>query len=159
MRADAAIVEATYADAAALAASLRPEDAAELAAIGETDMTLAINRCMDASTVSFAAVLDGQVGAMFGCGPVRSALGSPDGLGWVWFITGKTFAQKPRPFARPARAVMAQLLERFPILVNYIDARYEAAVRWAKWLGFDVGAPVPYGPAGMLFHPARLEKR
>jgi hypothetical protein len=45
------------------------------------------------------------------------------------------------------------------VLENFIDARYEAAVRWAKWLGFDVGAPVPYGPAGMPFHPARLEAR
>jgi hypothetical protein len=75
----------------------------------------------------------------------------------MWFITGQKFIERPRAFARPARAVMAQLLERYPILVNYIDARYEAAVRWAKWLGFRVGEPVPYGPAGMPFHPARLE--
>lgn len=157
MKVDATIQDATLRHAMQLGDNLRPEDRAELEAIGATDPHRALVNYLKGSGVAFAAVLNGEVGAMFGTAPVDSALSAPEGLAAVWMLTGRKFAEKPRAFIRPARGMLQLLLERHHILVNYIDARYEAAVRWAKWLGFVVGSPVPYGPAGMPFHLARLE--
>lgn len=154
MKAEATIVPGKLLHCMRLGDSLRAEDRAELEALGRPDPHYALVECLQASDVVFAAVVEGEVAAMFGCSPVTEA---PTGVGCVWFLTGSAFAAHPRAFVRIARSVMKQLLERYPVLVNFIDARYSAAVRWAKWLGFDVKAPVPYGPAGMLFHPARLE--
>jgi hypothetical protein len=40
--------------------------------------------------------------------------------------------------------------------VNYVDARNERAVEWFAWLGFEIGAPQPYGLNGEMFRPVRL---
>lgn len=154
MKAEATIKPATRVHCVRLARQLRAEDRAELTAIGMPNPRLALEACLRASTLAFTLEVDGEIGAMVGCGP---AVGAPSRIGWVWFLTGEPFKAHPRPYMRVARRVTRQLLERYPVLVNLIDARYEAAVRWAKWLGFSVGTPVPHGPAGMPFHPARLE--
>jgi hypothetical protein len=78
---DAVIVPGTLLHCLRLGDSIRPEDAAELAAIGAPDSHTALLECHITSEASFAATLDGQVGAMFGCGPVKSVLGAPPGLG------------------------------------------------------------------------------
>jgi hypothetical protein len=36
-------------------------------------------------------------------------------------------------------------------LFNYIDAEYTSALRWAKWAGFTVHPPEPFGSFGYPF--------
>ncbi|MFA5943193.1 MAG: hypothetical protein WC876_01865 [Candidatus Thermoplasmatota archaeon] len=152
------ITPAQQAHCEALAPLLRPEDVAEAEAMLE-DFSTPLH-CLEASVAqsscAWAALVDGQVDAMFGVVPFETAaLEHPRGL--IWFVTGQGFPRHALAFARVARPVIRALFESFGPLCNYIDARYLAAVRWAKWLGFVVGAPVPFGPKGLLFHPARLE--
>jgi hypothetical protein len=46
-----------------------------------------------------------------------------------------------------------RLAESFPCeVVNYVDARNVRAVKWFKWLGFEVSEPEPFGLNGELFH-------
>lgn len=141
----------TFDHALELAKTLRPEDLAEVQACGFLDAVQALNLAIAGSKVSWACLVDGRVAAMFGVG---------DGPGGeqVWFLTGRLFLEHARLFVSRAKEVMRRLLEHHAQLQNHIDARYPAAVRWAKWLGFEVGEPVPYGPHGQLFHPAHIRR-
>lgn len=141
----------THEHAEELARTLRPEDLAEVKASGFADARAALLFSIDSSKVSWAAIVDGKVGAMFGIGT------GPAG-DQIWFLTGEVFRQHARLFVRRAKEVMRRLLQHHASLANHIDARYPAAVRWAKWLGFEVGEAVPYGPAGQLFHPACIRR-
>lgn len=156
METEATLKVADELDALELSLSLCPEELAELRALepGRTPLE-ALQRSMRDSDASWAAVAGGEVGAMFGVGPLA---GVSQDVGQVWFLTGEAFRRRPLPFARVARQVVGVMLEFYPVLFNAIDARYAAAVRWAEWLGFDVGAPQPFGPAGVLVVPARLRR-
>ena len=149
--ADLTLAAGTLEHAAALAPTLRPEDLAEVQACGFKNALHALHVAVEGSKVSWACLVDGEVAAMFGVG---------DGPGGeqLWFLTGQGFVQHARLFVARAKGVMRRLLEHHATLEQHIDARYQAAVRWAKWLGFEVGEPVPYGPAGQLFHPARIRR-
>lgn len=154
MATEAQLLPATLEHAEALARAMRPEELAELEAAGLEPLE-AVEMSMRKSDASFAVLVDGQVGAMFGVGPLA---GVSERVGQVWFLTGTDFPKHRRAYVRVARSAIAAMLELYPVLFNIIDARYAAAVRWAKWLGFDVGEPQPYGPAGVPFVPARLRR-
>jgi hypothetical protein len=38
-------------------------------------------------------------------------------------------------------------------LGNYVYAKNRPAIRWLRYLGFEVGVPQPYGPSAALFRP------
>lgn len=148
---------ATKAHCAALAPLLRPEDVAEAEAMmdGYTTPLDCLERSVRASLCAWVALVDGVPDAMFGVVPFEvAALERPSAL--IWFVTGEGFRRHALTFARVARPVIRELFEEFGHLENHIDARYTAAVRWAKWLGFVVGPAAPFGPKGLLFHPAYL---
>ncbi len=51
------------------------------------------------------------------------------------------------------------MLDLFPHLQNYVDARNEISIRWLKWLGFRFDPkPVPYGIWGLPFLRFQMEK-
>lgn len=150
---------ATSAHCAALAPLLRPEDVAEAEAMmdsyaGPLDC---LTRSVAMSKASWAAVAGSRVVAMFGVVPFETqALEPPSAL--IWFVTGNGFPAHALSFSKAVRRlILPALLEQYGALSNFVDARYEAAVRFARWLGFTVGEAVPFGPRGLLFHPARLE--
>lgn len=119
---------------------LREAEMAEGEAIGETSA-----ECMrvgllysDAQTIFFNDV----PAAMWGI------CHFPD-FNLVWAIFTKEIERHPIAFLRESR----RLKDAFTCDVeNYVDARNVAAVKWFKWLGFEVSEPVPYGRRGELFH-------
>lgn len=158
---DAVIVPATAEHAAALALELRSGELAELEAQGFESPLDALRAGLRMSDECCSALYRGRVVAMFGIG--RDASGPTSTLGgdWVgslWFLTGEGFPLAARHFMKPARALVALMLERHLVLATVIDARYDAALRWARWLGFEILAARPYGPAGLPFHPALLRR-
>lgn len=155
MASEAQLVPADSAHAEALARAMRAEDAAECRA-GGLEPLEAVLTSLEGSDIALAAIVDGEVGAMFGVGPLA---GVSDRVGHVWFLTAEPFAKNPRPYMRVARKAISVMLDLYPILFNIIDARYDAAVRWAKWLKFDVSKTThPFGPDGLPFIAARLTR-
>lgn len=147
-----AFIPATLEHAAELARTMRPEDVAEVAACGYSPLD-SLRRSVSMSSSAWAIVAGGEVAALFG---VVAYPG--EDAGCIWFLTGQVFLKHVRAIVKMAPQVMRELLEERGCLDNVIDARYSAAVRWAKWLGFAVGEPVPYGPEGRLFHPAVIKR-
>jgi len=90
---------------------------------------------------------------MLGDGQPLAALGDVrhGQIGVPWLISTNHIDNHARAFLRACRPLFEQMADRHEVLTNYVDARNHAAIRWLAWLGFDMGAPVAYGPRGLPF--------
>lgn len=149
---------ATLEHAALLAPQLRAEDLAEAMAHGFTDALDALTKCVERSADAYALMFDEQVAALFGVGHPLEVVATGEEICCVWALTGRAVCEHPKAFIRASRPMLAFMLEHCGILWNYVDGRYTAALRWLRWLGFSVGEPVPFGPAGELFHPVSIRR-
>lgn len=143
------IVPATDADAVAMAPRLRIADLEELwawAHIGPLDGLLYSLR---ASPIAWTGFVDDEPACMFGVGAASmlSAEGSP------WMLGTDAVERHAYAFLRRNRAYVDRMRRVFPVLANYVDARHLVSLRWLRWLGFEIGPAVPYGVAGLPFHP------
>jgi len=112
---------------------------------------------LDAVTDSLNAkkiVVNGQVVAVFG-DATYSILGS---VGVPWLISTVHVERHARAFLKVCKPEVQGMLTRHAHLLNYVDARNTAAIRWLKWLGFAFGPTVPYGPKGFPFYPFTLNR-
>lgn len=155
---------ATLEHARALAPLLRPEDVAEVVAAGYANGLEAVEASVREAEIAWAVMVrhDGQeeVAALYGArGIGRASMLTGPEVGEIWFLTGRRFPKHPRAMMGVARLAMKLMLRSYPVLFNVIDARYEAAVRWARWLGFTVWPALPYGPQGLPFHLAVIHRR
>jgi hypothetical protein len=133
------IVPATLEHARAI--DLRDADAREIAAHGlskEAGLSFSLDRALWAD----AYLVDGKVAALLGCG-TTSLLG---GHATPWLITGKPVERVRKSFARLAREKIAELRERYPLMINYVHADYADALKFMAWLGFTIDPPRPWGP-------------
>jgi hypothetical protein len=137
-----------------LAPRLRQLDYQELEAARGFDMQ-PLEVLLDAwriSAVTYAAELAGQAIACWGVHPV-SVMG---GIGVPWLLTSDEITRRPLAAATLARPALGVLLDVYPRLIQWVDARHEPALRFVRWLGFHVEDAQPYGPYGMPFHPVAI---
>lgn len=119
-------------DCARLAAALRPEDRAELAASHPgRDAAELMTEFFDRSLRCFTLDLAGEPAAVFGVSP-DTLLGN---RARVWLLTGKSVEQIPKTFVRAARGLLKLTLADYTELYNFTDGRYAAALRFIRRLG------------------------
>jgi hypothetical protein len=140
-------------DCAALAKTMRPEDMAEVLASGGFTPLRALVASRKASADTRVLLVDGEVAAMWGVVPLPM-----DGAGAVWLLTGTAVDRAPTAFLRKCREELGRIRATWALLVNFIDARHAKALRWARWLGFEVGSPEPFGVAGLPFCHVQLSR-
>jgi hypothetical protein len=151
------IVPATVSHAHSLAATMRADDASEVAALGLTPLD-ALLESLRASEVALTLLFDSEPAVMWGAEPVRRTLLSEPVAASVWCLTGTGVERHRKDFARVSRAGVAALIARYPVLFADVDARYARSLRWVRWLGFTVLPAVPFGVSGEPFHPIVLER-
>lgn len=128
-----------------LAASLRPNDRAEVEALG-VDVRLGLRRSFRDGMLRKSYFVDGEIAAMSGlCGPMLGDIGEP------YLMTAPAAERVPVTFVRHAKAAVAEMMRHKLRLEGYTDARYTAACRLLEVLGFKVGKTEPFGPKGILF--------
>lgn len=113
---------------------------------------------LDAVTGSLNAkkiVVDGLVVAVFGDAPY-SILGS---IGVPWLISTIHVERHARAFLKVCKPEVQGMLTRHRHLMNYVDARNTAAIRWLKWLGFTFAPAAPYGARRFPFHQFTLDRQ
>lgn len=149
------IVDATRAHALELAPRVRQEDADEVKASGGYEPLQALEGAMAVSVLSMSLLIDGQVAAMFGVAP--SAEHGP-GVGYPWLLSSAAVKHHQKAFFKLSGPAVEQLLAIFPTLVQYVDARYVAALRWLKRLGFELRPPIIFGVESRPFVPVILRR-
>ena len=139
-------------DSKRIAAELRAADVAEVSALGSRPYG-AVESSRLASDIAWVAFVDGKPAMMFGvCQPLTAEEAE------VWALGTDVCTGVPREMLWYGRKIVRGLLKRYPVMVNVCDARYAAAHRWLKRIGFTVGTPEPVGPDGELFCRIRIEE-
>lgn len=92
--------------------------------------------------------LQGNLVAIFGVAPctLLSDTAAP------WLLGTNLMQAYPKEVLRDARRYIAFARERYPRLVNYVDARNGPSIRWLRRIGFKIDPPAPFGVAGLPFH-------
>jgi hypothetical protein len=137
-------------DAFELAEVMRDADKAECEALGGGTPLDHLLKSLEVSSVAYTLRFNGEVAAMYGAGPLDDTLLCARGVAWL--LTGRAVARYPKAFWKHSLLGVGQLLSEFATLEQAIDARYEAALRWARRLGFTVGPALPLGPKASPFH-------
>lgn len=129
---------------------VRRADREELAAGYSLTPERALETGLKISSHCWAGMWQGRVIAIAGLYPT-SFLGDH---AHPWMIGSHDLERSElrRKFLDMSQAVLAHMLTLYPHLDNWVDARNRTAVRWLRWLGFQVDVPEPHGPLGMPFH-------
>lgn len=135
-----------------LVRSMRAEDQAECIACGYAPAEGLAMAIRESAGHVFALVIDYQVVAIYGVVPVR------DGVGSVWALTSAAVNRHRKTFWKTSRAVLELLTNDWPFLFAAVDARYTAAVRWLKRLGFILGEPFLMPGSAVPFHHASYRR-
>jgi len=120
-------------DVEKLSADMRVKDRLEAEAIG-MDAKKALYLTFKYGILRKSAFLDGKIVAMWGiCGTPLSLVGRP------YLITSNEVSQmSPLKFARIYGKEVKAMSNLFPVLENYVDAKYDEAVRLLKIVGFEL---------------------
>jgi hypothetical protein len=143
---------ATLADMRALSATLRPEDRAEIEAIGQKPRHFLIHLWLT-SPYRRAYFVDGRIAAVAGYqGTLLSTIGH------AWMLTTPEVERVPIGFLKAARQGRDEMLESVSALISGVAASYERSIRFMRLLGFEIGEPHPVPPFGRLFRDLRRER-
>ncbi len=131
---------------------LRDDDRREVLAFG-FPVKKVLWRTYKAAIFSKTAFVNGELAAVWGVG------GSYLGMSVrPWLLTTPACEKiSPLRFARIYQQEVMSMLGSYPLLVNWVDARYTKAVRLLENIGFDVFDPEEFGPWKEMFR--RFEMR
>lgn len=135
-----------------LSKTLRDDDQQEARALGH-DPRKATFFAFRHGVLRKTALVEGKVAAMWGvCGSLLGQTGQP------YLITGTEVSNvSSHAFAKIYRKEVLVMQDAFPILENYVDYRYEGAIRMLRLAGFRITGPYPMEPHGMMFLKFRRE--
>jgi len=136
-----------------VAGRLRLPDTADLWATAGISSTDAVRYSLHVSVHSWAWNVEGEVACLFGL--VAPSLISHCAMPWV--ITTPLVERHPIEFMRGSRRMLAHMLQLFPTLEGYVDARHDVSIRWLRWLGFRIHAAEIMEPYHLLFHRFEME--
>lgn len=137
-----------------IAENMRDADAAEVWASHRHTPLQALMSGWESSHKAAIVSVNGRPCVMLGL-VVRDVL---TGTGVPWLL-GTDYALKhAREFLKLSPPVIEEMLHMCPRLFNYVHADNIVSIRWLKWLGFKVDAPLPHGPKGELFHRFHMER-
>lgn len=123
--------EAVADDIPALVADARPQDVAEMQALGD-GYESALHKSLALSTWAATGLVDGVPVCMFGVAP-GSVL---SGTGIPWMLGTNALVRHEKAFLRRCRRAVAVMLDTYPSLLNVVDERNTTAKKWLAWLGF-----------------------
>lgn len=130
------IRRATEAEAADIAARLRPEDRDEvLASIGVAPEVALPEYVRDGREVYVAGLQEDNIPEIiFGADPIPN---DPEGA-TIWMLCTPRIYRFPVEFASSVKDLFEAYHARYPFLTNFTDARNTAHHRLIKWLGFTI---------------------
>ena len=139
-------------DAAVLSMQLREQDQQELMAMHglDVDYKKVLETAIAVSKECWVAEThDGQMICMFGV----SVFNQDMNLGCPWLLGSDKVLKVARELIADGRFFVGQWRCQFDGLVNFVDTRNSASIRYLKKLGFMIHDAVEVGAMNKLFHP------
>jgi len=118
-----------------LARTLRASDRRELdASHGKQPSAQLLQAFVEQSCEMCVMSVDGETAAM---GGIAADAHLPNAA-CVWMLTGTAVEKYPKSFFKICRTCLADFLQRYDVLYNWVDARYAQAVRFILRLGGEL---------------------
>ncbi len=138
--------DATLKDVLELSKTMRKGDVEEIQASNGITPYEALLMGFKVSKATVATA-DGEVIAMFGVASGAEGIGTP------WLLGSDLMATMKKELLEHPVKWLKEVNEKYPILINYVDARNKVAIRWLKHLGFTFVQRIPeYGNARIPFY-------
>ena len=154
------IIEATLVHTEMLAPHMRDADVEEVRATYDVEPLEALRVGVKVASFARTCFINDELICMFGVSPLKvkdDGGGALSGVGAPWMLATNGFYRHIKSFVFHSREYIEEMLELYPILMNYVDERNVAARRWLKRAGFTIYDPEPWGVLKLPFH--RFEKR
>lgn len=149
MAPNVSVEPSTPEDVEELSRTMREDDRKEIMASGGLRPHASLRLATSLSEVALTIKVDGEVLAIFG---VQRLSLTPDVV-LPWALTSGLADRYKKIVFSMSKLVLAGLMKQYPIMFNYVDARYGKALRWAKRIGFTVASsPEKYGLEGRDFY-------
>jgi hypothetical protein len=141
-----------------LAANLRELDRVEITSTGGNPKK-SLWRGFRNSIMCETALVDAKVAAMWGLAIGFAADVSPlSDVGRPWLLTSPSIEAVPIAFIKEGKKAVARMLVLKSSLENYVLARYGAAIRALKIMGFTVDDAAPLGIYGEPYCRFHIER-
>lgn len=116
-----------------------------------------IEECWAAGAIPFSTALEFSIAVSewsktWLVNGVPAAMGGICVGGLVWILGTNLVDRHARAFLAQTNKEFLDVKAMHPILFNFVDVRNRRAVRWIKWLGFEMQGPIPYGPFKKPFY-------
>lgn len=116
----------------------------------------ALEDSLNRSVVAWTGMVDDRPVCMFGVSPLDYLCG----IGSPWLLGTNEIRKHAKTFMKLNKEYLPRMLELFPHLSNFVDARHVVAIRWLKWLGFQFDLkPQSFGIWEMPFYRFWMEKK
>lgn len=148
------VVPACLAHLEALAPIMRQADRDEIWAAAALTPYEGLLVSFQSSLEAWCWLIDDVPACVFGV----SAESILSGVGTPWLLSSHLLPRQQMAFLRRYRPFLAEMLALFPLLRNWVDARYVQSVAWLRWMGFTILPPAPYGPFHLPFHAFELRR-
>ena len=125
-----------------LAPIVRECDAAELRASSHLTPREALTEGLRISDRAWSMDIDGKLTCIFGVAPIAPGYIA---CGVAWMIGSQRIEAHKKAFFAGSKTGVQLMLNLYPILCNYVDARHLKALQWLEHLGAQIRDPVPYG--------------
>lgn len=142
------VVSATEAHAVEMAPAMKDADVQEVWASTHYNPEKVLLMSLRGSSDARAGLVDGRVMWMTGFGDLSLL----SGQGVPWLLSTSEIESHVRFFLRETKAYLAEMRPRYTSLLNFVDARHTAALRWMTWLGFEMFPAQPFGVDQLPFH-------
>ena len=146
MKAEIEIVPACAAHVRTIARRMRQADRDEIEAVSTKTPAQALAFSLRNSSIARTALIDGTAEVMFGVGDINVLAG----VGAPWLLATDVVELHRVAFLRASVGWRDQLLRRYPIMRNVVDARNRSSIRWLRWLGSSFSEPIML--KGHAFH-------
>lgn len=127
---DTLIRAAKLEDIDPVARKMRLRDVEEVRAACGLDPHAALHHCLSGGALAWTLHDEHGPYAIYGVSHVAYDIGSP------WFLATDRLYRHQKFFLRGTPVFVRHMLDRFPILMNYVDARHGDSIRWLRRSGF-----------------------
>lgn len=128
---------ARLSDVEPVANGMRARDVEEVRAAGGFDPRAALLHSLDGDGLFWTLSDEDGPYALFGVTHVAYDVGSP------WFLATDRLYQHKKWFLRATPVFVRHMLDRYPVLMNYVDARHADSIRWLRYGGFVFDKYIP----------------
>lgn len=140
------VENSTSSDVYFISENMRDADRNEIWAASHESPFQSLSNGLINSDPCFTAKADGIPFAMFGVNRFSK------GLGVIWLLGTESVKTNYRNFLKLSIVALEYLLDEYPRMFNFVDARHKESIRWLEWLGARICKPEPFGEDQLPFH-------